>query len=75
MFRFNGQPAIGIAIGMKASSNLIEFGKALRAHDGCRGPTADRRRGTWSPTSRRVVAEAIGGFTRALFGAVVIVLV
>src|ERR1700730_13973849 len=32
MFRFNGQPAIGIAIGMKANSNPIHF-----AHD-CRAP-------------------------------------
>ena len=30
MFRFNGQPAIGIAIGMKANSNLIEFGEGLQ---------------------------------------------
>ncbi|MBV8412614.1 MAG: efflux RND transporter permease subunit, partial [Alphaproteobacteria bacterium] len=31
MFRFNGQPAIGIAIGMKPNGNVIEFGRTLQA--------------------------------------------
>ena len=55
MFRFNGQPAIGIAIGMKANSNLLEFGKALRAHmRGDRGRPSDRRRrASGLRTSRR----------------------
>ena len=30
LFRFNGQPAIGLAIGMKAGANLLEFGAALK---------------------------------------------
>ncbi len=30
LFRFNGQPAIGLTIGMKAGANLLEFGKALK---------------------------------------------
>ena len=29
LFRFNGKPAIGLAIGMKAGGNLLEFGEAL----------------------------------------------
>ena len=31
LFRFNGQPAIGLAIGMKTGANLLEFGEALRS--------------------------------------------
>ena len=30
VFRYNGQPAIGLAVGMKANSNLLEFGEALK---------------------------------------------
>ena len=29
LFRFNGQDAIGLAVGMKPNANLLEFGKAL----------------------------------------------
>ncbi len=76
MFRFNGQPAIGIAIGMKANSNIIEFGKNLRAH--MTGVVADLPIGVGVhlvSNQPAVVEEAIGGFTRALFEAVAIVLV
>ena len=76
MFRFNGQPAIGIAIGMKANSNLIQFGKDLRAH--MTGVVADLPIGVGVhlvSNQPAVVEEAIGGFTRALFEAVAIVLV
>jgi multidrug efflux pump subunit AcrB len=30
MFRYNGQPAIGLAIGMKPNNNLVQFGTELR---------------------------------------------
>jgi multidrug efflux pump len=76
MFRFNGQPAIGIAVGMKANSNLIQFGKDLRAH--MTGVVADLPIGVGVhlvSNQPAVVDEAIGGFTRALFEAVAIVLV
>jgi multidrug efflux pump subunit AcrB len=76
LFRFNGQPAIGIAIGMKANSNLIQFGKDLRAH--MTGVVADLPIGVGVhlvSNQPAVVEEAIGGFTRALFEAVAIVLV
>ncbi len=76
MFRFNGQPAIGIAIGMKADSNLIQFGKDLRLH--MTGVVADLPIGVGVhlvSNQPAVVEEAIGGFTRALFEAVAIVLV
>ena len=54
LFRFNGQDAIGLAIGMKPNANLLEFGEALRRGDGrrcwptCRSASAC----IWSPTSR-----------------------
>ena len=53
MFRFNGQPAIGMAIGMKANGNILQFGKV------CRRACRDRRTCRWasaytsSPTSLR----------------------
>ena len=54
LFRFNGQPAIGLAIGMKAGANLLEFGEALDRADGTRrGRSSDRRgRRSASPISR-----------------------
>ncbi len=76
LFRFNGQPAIGIAIGMKANSNLIEFGKRLQAH--MKEVVAQLPIGVGVhlvSNQPAVVDQAIGGFTRALFEAVVIVLV
>src|SRR4029077_6345486 len=30
LFRVNGQPAIGLAIGMKPGANLLHFGEALK---------------------------------------------
>ena len=30
LFRYNGEPAIGLAIGMKPDANLLEFGEALQ---------------------------------------------
>jgi len=30
LFRFNGQSAIGLAVGMKPNNNVVEFGKELR---------------------------------------------
>ena len=53
LFRFNGQDAIGLAIGMKPNANLLEFGAALRRRwtrcwPTCRSASAC----IWSPTSR-----------------------
>ncbi len=75
LFRFNGQPAIGLAIGMKAGANLLEFGAALdkeMARITAELPIGvDVHRVSDQPA---VVAEAVSGFTRALFEAIVIVL-
>ncbi|HKU95199.1 MAG TPA: efflux RND transporter permease subunit, partial [Vineibacter sp.] len=76
MFRFNGQPAIALAVGMKTNANLLEFGAALQ--DQMRRITAELPIGVGVhlvADQPIVVREAVGGFTHALFEAVVIVLV
>ena len=75
LFRFNGQPAIGLAIGMKAGANLLEFGEALKHK--MTGIVADLPIGVGVhlvSDQPVIVDEAVSGFTRALFEAVVIVL-
>ncbi|MGV1837807.1 efflux RND transporter permease subunit [Rhizobium rhizogenes] len=75
LFRVNGEPAIGLAIGMKQGANLLEFGKALEKKvdeivaDLPVG--VDVHRVSDQPA---VVDEAVSGFTRALFEAIAIVL-
>ena len=75
LFRFNGKPAIGLAIGMKAGGNLLEFGKALDdmmshiVQDLPVGVSVDH-----VSDQPAVVDEAVSGFTKALFEAVAIVL-
>ncbi|MCR6501416.1 efflux RND transporter permease subunit [Shinella sp. CPCC 101442] len=76
LFRFNGEPAIGLAIGMKQGANLLEFGAAVEreieilSHDLPVG--VDVHLVSDQP---KVVEEAVSGFTQALFEAVAIVLV
>ena len=75
MFRFNGQPAIGIAIGMKPNGNLVQFGKDLRAR--MRQVLSDLPIGVGVhlvSNQPAVIEEAVGGFTMALLEAVLIVL-
>jgi multidrug efflux pump subunit AcrB len=76
LFRFNGQPAIGLAIGMKPNSNLLHFGEALDRQ--MTKITADLPIGVGVhlvSDQPAVVEEAVGGFTKALFEAVAIVLI
>ncbi|ANL31515.1 acriflavin resistance protein (plasmid) [Rhizobium phaseoli] len=76
LFRFNGQPAIGLAIGMKQGANLLQFGEALDAE--MKQVVADLPIGVdvhRVSDQPAVVDEAVSGFTRALFEAIVIVLV
>lgn len=76
MFRYDGKPAIGLAIGMKKGGNIQAFGKEL--HERMEAATADLPVGVGVHTvsdQAVVVEEAVGGFTSALFEAVVIVLV
>ncbi len=76
MFRFNGQPAIGLGIAMRDGGNIQSFGKAL--HQRITEITADLPVGVGIHNvsdQAQVVEEAVGGFTSALFEAVIIVLV
>ena len=75
LFRVNGEPAIGLAIGMKPNGNLLEFGEALEAL--MQKTLNDLPVGigvTKVADQPEVVDHAVSGFTRALFEAVVIVL-
>ncbi|MGZ2430260.1 efflux RND transporter permease subunit [Rhizobium redzepovicii] len=75
LFRFNGKPAIGLAIGMKTGGNLLAFGETLDktmaaiVQDLPVGISVEQ-----VSDQPKVVEEAVGGFTKALFEAVAIVL-
>ena len=76
LFRFNGEPAIGLAIGMRAGGNLLEFGQAL--DEKLERIIAGLPHGVevhLVSDQPRVVDEAVNGFTKALFEAVAIVLI
>lgn len=75
LFRFNGQPAIGLAIGMRPGGNLLKFGEALDAEMEKAVAQLPVGVGVHLVADQpHVVEEAVGGFTKALFEAVVIVL-
>ncbi|MDZ5604898.1 efflux RND transporter permease subunit [Pseudomonas sp. RP23018S] len=76
MFRYNGQPAIGLAIGMQKGGNVQEFGEQLKVKmDEVTGELPVGV-GVHSVSEQAaVVKKAVGGFTSALFEAVIIVLV
>ena len=72
LFRFNGEPAIALAIGMKSGANLLKFGEALKE---------EMSRNLWpnsrsasefisSPTSPLSSSTPCRVFTEALFEAV-----
>ena len=75
LFRYNGEPAIGLAVGMVKGGNILEVGKDIEAtmHRVERDfPVGiDPHRVANQP---EVVQESVGHFTRALTEAVVIVL-
>jgi len=76
LFRVNGKPAIGLAIGMKANANLLKFGEALKKE--MRRIEGELPIGVGVhlvSDQPAVVEEAVGGFTRALGEAVAIVLI
>ena len=75
LFRFNGKSAIGLAIGMKAGANLLEFGEALKKE--MASAITDLPIGVdvhLVSDQPAIVDEAVSGFTRALFEAIAIVL-
>ena len=75
MFRYNGQTAIGLAIGMKAGGNSHVFGAALKQKMDSIVSDLPVGVGVHTVSDQSVVVkDAVGGFTSALFEAVVIVL-
>ena len=76
LFRFDGQPALGLAISMTASGNILQFGEALKERMTELEGRLPVGVGVHLVSDQPVVVEeAVGGFTSALFEAVVIVLV
>lgn len=76
LFRYNGEPAIGLAIGMRSGGNLLEFGEAL--DEKLERIVAGLPHGVevhLVSDQPHVVDEAVNGFTKALFEAVAIVLI
>ncbi len=75
LFRYNGEPAIGLAVGMVKGGNILEVGKdieaAMRRVEKDLPLGIDPHRVANQP---EVVQESVGHFTRALTEAVVIVL-
>ena len=75
LFHFNGEPAIGLAIGMKPNSNLTTFGAALKAEMVKVQNDLPVGVGVHLVSDQaEIVADAVGGFTKALGEAVAIVL-
>ena len=76
LFRFDGKPAIGLAVGMRPKANLIEFGKALTTEMTTIESELPIGVGIHLVADQpKVVDEAVGGFTKALAEAVGIVLI
>lgn len=76
LFRYNGKPAIGLAIGMRPKANLLKFGEAL--HQEMTRIESELPMGIdvhLVSDQPLIVEEAVFGFTRALFEAVAIVLI
>jgi multidrug efflux pump len=75
MFRFNGAPAIGLAVSMNPDGDILRLGEAIRAE--VANITADLPIGldlNLVSDQAGVVRHAVDGFTEALFEAVAIVL-
>ena len=75
LFRVGGQPAIGLAIGMKPNANLTQFGEALKAEMARIESELPVGIGVHLISDQpAIVRDAVGGFVRALMEAVLIVL-
>ena len=75
LFRFNGQPAIGMGIGMRSGGNLVQFGQDLSRQMRQVEESLPVGVGIHLVSDQpRIVEEAVGHFTRSLVEAVVIVL-
>lgn len=75
LFRYNGQEAIGLAIGMRQGANIIDFGEALtEAMNSVEEQLPIGVSIHQVADQPHVVEEAVGHFLQALLEAVVIVL-
>ncbi|QDY44114.1 efflux RND transporter permease subunit [Candidatus Pantoea soli] len=75
LFRVNGQPAVGLAIAMTPSGNMLAFGQALRARMQAEAQRLPHGMSLIQVADQsRVVSEAIAGFVRVLIEAIAIVL-
>ena len=75
MFRFNGRPAIGLAIAMAKSGNVLEFGEHIKER--LAKMTANLPVGIEThlvADQPQVVEEAVGEFVKTLIEAIAIVL-
>ncbi|MEB5971566.1 efflux RND transporter permease subunit [Pantoea dispersa] len=75
LFRVNGQPAIGLAVSMAATGNMLDFGRALRAR--MESEASQLPHGiemTRVADQSAVVQQAVSGFVDVLGEAVIIVL-
>ncbi|MFY0403032.1 efflux RND transporter permease subunit [Pantoea dispersa] len=75
LFRINGQPAIGLAVSMAATGNMLEFGQALRTR--MESEASQLPHGiemTRIADQSAVVQQAVSGFVDVLGEAVIIVL-
>jgi multidrug efflux pump subunit AcrB len=76
LFRYNGEPAIGLAIGMKPGANITTFGEELNAKMREIESELPVGVGVHKVSDQpQLVEEAVWGFVRALIEAVVIVMV
>ena len=74
-FRVNGQPAIGLAISMASTGNMLSFGKALNDRMAViAGQLPHGIEMVKVADQSAVVSQAVSGFIRVLIEAVVIVL-
>jgi multidrug efflux pump len=75
MFRYDGEPAIGLAIAMRTGGNVLKFGNELKAKMREIEATLPIGVGVHLVSDQpRVVEQAVGGFTTALLEAIAIVL-
>jgi multidrug efflux pump subunit AcrB len=75
LFRFDGKPAIGLAVAMAPNGNLLQFGEDLKNAMTEITGTLPVGVGVHLVSDQpAIVEEAISGFTRALLEAVIIVM-
>lgn len=75
LYRVNGEPAIGLAISMEPTGNMLDFGNALTANMSLIASQLPHGiEVTKVADQSRVVSDAVSGFVRVLGEAIVIVL-